>query len=96
MNIPVAKTVKYHIWQVLATNCLQYLSLYANFQHVLQSNLFKSVQLLASAEMLHLCCGVKYACRHYQLHASSLLQLGEIEDITAHSVFHQPAPVSQH
>lgn len=57
------------------------------------SNLFS---FFASAEILHLDCSVKYACGHYQLHASGLLQLGEIEDVTTHSVFYQPAPVSQH
>lgn len=58
--------------------------------------LFKSVQLPASAEMLHLHCSLKYACRHYQLQAPRPLQLGEIEDITALSAFRQSAPVSQH
>ena len=75
---------------------LQFKPTYAHFLRVPQSYFVKSVQLLASAETVHLGCSVKYACGHYQLHASSPLQLGEIEDITTHSVFHQPAPVSQH
>lgn len=58
--------------------------------------LFKSVQLPASAEMLHLRCSLKYACGHYQLQGSRPLQLGEIEDITALSAFQHSAPVSQH
>lgn len=57
------------------------------------SNLFSS---FASAETLHLARCVKYACGHYRLHASSLLQLGENEDITTHFVFHQTDLVSQH
>lgn len=56
------------------------------------SNLVKSVQSVTSAETLHLGRGVKYACGQYQLHASSLLQLGENEDITTRCEFHQPAP----
>lgn len=57
------------------------------------SNLFSS---FASAETLHLAQCVKYACGNYRLHGSSLLQLGENEDITTHSVFQQTDLVSQH